>query len=182
MLTYITTMPLELSDMSLEEVLRSYSLVKGHRTWCEREIENLLQLLHAQYSSTSETRSNDRLEKLEKYTHRLMDVADYLASIKYAKARDHKEEVDEFMEALEKCSSDVFTVLHERHAAAGAVAAPPQPAVVLPSSKASLSELKPDMLRHDSSTSVFRTWKKQFKAYYDTSQFHTLPVPSTRLI
>ena len=40
-----------------------------------------------------------------------MDIADYLASIKYAKARDHKEEVDKFMDTLDMCSSDdVFTV------------------------------------------------------------------------
>ena len=96
-----------------------------------------------------------------------MDIADYLASIKYAKARDHKEEVDEFMDTLDKCSSDVFTVLHERHATADAAAAPPQPAVLCPSSKPSSSELKPDKLRHNFLTSVFRTWKKQFKAYYD---------------
>ena len=37
-----------------EEVLRSYSSVKGHRTRVEREITNLLELLHTQYSSTSE--------------------------------------------------------------------------------------------------------------------------------
>ena len=75
-------MPLELSDISLEEVLHSYSSIKGHRTRCEHEITNLLQLLTAQYSSTYETRINDRLEKLEQYTHRLMDIAHYLFSIK----------------------------------------------------------------------------------------------------
>ena len=174
-LTYLVTMNLELADMSLEEVLRSYSLIKGHRSQHEREIANLLQLLTVQYSSTSETRINDRLEKIEKYTNRLMDMADYLDSIKYTKARDHKEEVDEFTDTLDKCSADAFSVLHNRYANAGAAAAPPQPAVARPSSKPSSSELRPEKLRHDSSTSVFRTWKKQFKAYYDATQLHTLP-------
>ena len=121
---------MKLADMTLEEVLCSYSSIKGHRTRCEREIVNLLELLNAEYSSTQETRINDRLEKLEKHSHKLLDIADYLASIKYAKVRDHKEEVDEFMDTLDKCSSKVFTVLHQRHAAAGAAAAPPQLAVV----------------------------------------------------
>ena len=60
---------MEFSDMTMEEVLRSYSFVKGHRTRCEREIANLLELLQAQYSATSELRLNDRLKKLEKHSH-----------------------------------------------------------------------------------------------------------------
>ena len=59
-------MPIELSEMTLEAVLRTVSSVKGHRTRCEKEIDNLLGLLGVQYSSTSEERINDRLEKLER--------------------------------------------------------------------------------------------------------------------
>ena len=80
-------MPLELSELTLEEALRrSYSSIKGHRTRVEKEIGNLLQLLSATYSVTSEEKSNDRLEKLQSYTHRLSDIAEYLVSLKYAKA------------------------------------------------------------------------------------------------
>ena len=68
------------------------SSVKGHRTRVEREIGNLLHLLKDQYSATSEDRINDRLEKLEKHTHRLSDIAEYLVSLKYNKARDHRED------------------------------------------------------------------------------------------
>ena len=71
-------MALELSELTLEEALRSYSSVKGHHTRVEREIGNLLRLLKDQYSATSEERLNDRLEKLEKHTHRLSDIAEYL--------------------------------------------------------------------------------------------------------
>ena len=35
------TMPLDNSEMALEEVLQTYSSVKGHRTRCEREIKKL---------------------------------------------------------------------------------------------------------------------------------------------
>ena len=38
-------MPLELSELMLEEALRLYSSVKGHRTRVEKEIGNLLRLL-----------------------------------------------------------------------------------------------------------------------------------------
>ena len=86
---------MELSEMTLEEVLRSYSSVKGHRTRCEKEINNLLGLLGAQYSSTSEERINNRLEKLERHTLRLSDIKDYLVHLKYARAIDHEEEVQE---------------------------------------------------------------------------------------
>ena len=42
---------------------------------------------------------------------RLSDITDYLNSIKYTKARDHQEEVADFMEVLDKCSTDVFAIL-----------------------------------------------------------------------
>ena len=118
---------------------------------------------------------NDQLEKLEKHSLRLLDITEYLISVKYPKAKNHKEEVAEFMETLDKCSSEVFTVLYERHAVAGAAVAPiaTAAAAARPSSKPSF--LKPDKLCHDSSTSVFRTWKKQFKAYFDASGLHNLP-------
>ena len=91
-------MLLDFSEMTLEEVLRSYSSVKGHRTRCKKEIVNLLALLNTQYLSTSESRVNDRLERLEKHTHKLSDITNYLITLKYAKARDHQEEVANIME------------------------------------------------------------------------------------
>ena len=117
-------MPLQLSELTLEEALRSYSSVKGHRTQCKKENGNLLQLLKAQYSSTSEDRINDRLEKLEKHTHQLSYIAEYLVTLKYAKARNHSDEVADFSEIPDKCSEEIFTVLHNRHAAAPAADAP----------------------------------------------------------
>ena len=81
--------------MTTAEILCMYSSVKGHRTRVEYEIASLLELLNAQYSSTLELRLNDRLEKLEKHSHKLLDISEYLISIKYPKARDHSEEVEE---------------------------------------------------------------------------------------
>ena len=164
-------MPLELSEMTLEEALRSYSSVKGHRTRVEREIGNLLRLL-------SETRLNESLEKLQKHTHRLSDIAEYLASLKYAKARDHIEEVEDFKEVLNKCSDEVFKMQHDRHASGDAQpvqAAPPPPPRPL-SAKPPVTELKPEKLTHDASTSTFRTWKKQLKAYFAVWTATGLPV------
>ena len=105
-------MPLELSEMTLEEALRSYSSVKGHRTRVEREIGNLLRLLSATYSAPSETRLNESLEKLQTHTHRLSDIAEYLVSLKYTKARDHRD----FKDVLNRCSDEVFKLQHDRHA------------------------------------------------------------------
>ena len=34
---------------------------------------------------------------------------------------------------------------------------------------------KPEKLTHDASTSTFRTWKKQFRAYFESAQLGTLP-------
>ena len=95
-------MPLDLSELTLEEALRSYSSVKGHRTRVEREIGNLIHLLTTTYSVTSEERLNDRLENLETHTHRLSDIAEYLVSLKYAKARDHRDKVADFKDVLDK--------------------------------------------------------------------------------
>ena len=110
------------------------------------------------------------------HTHKLSDITDYLITLKYAKARDHQEEVADFLEVLDKCSSDIFTVLHNRHAAAQAVANPTQqPAAARPPSMPSTAELKPDKLSHDATIANFRTWKKQFRAYYDAAQLGSLP-------
>ena len=119
-------MPLELSEMTLEEALRSYTSVKGHRTRVEREIGNLLRLLAATYSAPSENRLNESLEKLQTHTHRLSDIAEYLVSLKYAKARDHRDEVEDFKEVLNRCSDEVFKIQHDRHASAARDATPPQ--------------------------------------------------------
>ena len=43
------------------------------------------------------------------------------------------------------------------------------------SSKPPSSELKPEKLTHDASASTFQTWKKQFRAYFDSAQLGTLP-------
>ena len=110
-------MALELSELTLKGALRSYSSVICHHTRVEREIGNLLCLLKDQYSATSEERINDRLEKLEKHTHRLSDIAEYLVSLKYAKARDHREEVAKFKDILDKCTEEVFTIHHQRQVA-----------------------------------------------------------------
>ena len=98
-------------------------------------------------------------------------------TLKYAKARDHREEVADFKEIMDKCSEKIFTVLHNRHAARPAAASPLQAAALPPrsSSKPSSSELKPEKLQHDASTSTFRMWKKQFKAYFESAQLGALP-------
>ena len=91
--------------MSIAEILRTYSSIKGHRTRIEREIQSLLDMLKVQYSAPSEVRVNDRLEKLEKYTHRLSDISDYLITAKYPKAADHVNEVEEFLTTLDRAST-----------------------------------------------------------------------------
>ena len=96
--------------MTLEEVLRAYSSVKGHRSRCEREINSLMEMLKVQYSAPSEVRVNDRLEKLEKHTHKLSNITDYLLTAKYAKAQDHAEEVAEFFATLDEAATAIFRV------------------------------------------------------------------------
>ena len=138
-------MPLDLSELTLEEALRSYSSVKGHRTRVKKEIGNLLRLLATNYSSTSEERVNDRLEKLEKHTHRLSDIAEYHVSLKYAKARDHRDEVADFKEVLDKCL---------KKSSRYSITVTPQLPHLLPPSEPG---------------------KKQFRAYFDSAQLGALP-------
>ena len=155
--------------MTLEEVLRTYNSVKGHRSRCERESNSLIEMLKVQYSAPSEVRVKDRLEKLEKYTHKLSGIMDYLLTAKYTKAQDHAKEVAEFFATLDA----IFRVIHERHAAAreAAIAALPAPAPARASAKPS-AKLKPKELSHDASMATFRTWKKQ---YYDVGNIGSLP-------
>ena len=158
---------MDFSNITLAKILRIYSSVKGHRMRCECEIQSLLEMLKVQYSAPSEVRINDRLEKLEKHTHKLSDITDYLITAKYAKAADHSDEVAEFFTTLDQASTQVFQVIHKHHAAAPqAVAVAATPATARTSKPS--AELKPKELLHDASMATFRTWKKQFRAYYDT--------------
>ena len=67
--------------------------------------------------------------------------------------------------------------MHQRQVAHPAAAVPFQAAAQppRPSVKPSSSELKPEKLTHDDSASTFHTWKKQFRAYYDSAQLGALP-------
>ena len=129
-----------------------------------------------QYSAPSEVRVNDRLEKLEKHTHNLSDITDYLLTAKYTKAQDHAEEVAEFFATLDEAATAIFRVIHESHAAAPktAIAAVPAPAPARASVKPS-AELKMKELSHDASMATFHTWKKQFRACYDAGNIGSLP-------
>ena len=153
-------MPLDYLEMTLEEVLRTYSSVKGHRTHCEREIQNLLTLLKVQCSSTLETR-----------------ITDFLLTAKYTKAKVHQDEVAEFLAVLDECANKIFTIFNNRHAAAPAavIAAQAAPAPAQAPAKPLSAELKPDKLSHEASMASFRTWKKQFRAYYDSGHIGSLP-------
>ena len=150
--------------------------LEGHCTRCKRDINSFIEMLKVQYSAPSEVRVNDRLEKLEKHTHKLSDRTDYLLTAKYAKAKDHAEEVAEFFATLDKCATAIFRIIHERYAAApqAAIAALPAPAPARNFAKP-LAELKPKELSHDTSMVTFRTWKKQFRAYYDAGIIGSLP-------
>ena len=119
---------------------------------------------------------NDRLERLEKHTHKLSEITDYLLTAKYTKAKDHQDEVAEFFAVLDECATAIFGVIHERHAAApqAAIAALPAPAPARSPAKPS-AELKPEKLSHDATMASFWTWKKQFCAYYDAGHIGSLP-------
>ena len=95
---------------------------------------------------------------------------------KYAKAKDHAEEVAEFFATLDECATAIFHVIHKRHAAApqAALAALPAPAPIWTTAKPS-AELKPEKLSHDATMATFRTCKKQFRAYYDAGSIGSLP-------
>ena len=104
-------------------------------------------MLKVQYSTPSEVRVNDRLEKLEKYTHRLSDISDYLITAKYPKAADHVNEVEEFLNTLDRASTQIFKVIHDRHAAAPQAEVPAPPAPVHRTTKPSD---RPGVYRHHS--------------------------------
>ena len=84
--------------------------------------------------------------------------------LKYTKAKDHDHEVQEFLEVLDRCSSDVLEILHNRHAAAQVNA--PQvvnQAAPGPAPKAPTSELKPEKLANNASMATYRNWGNNFE-------------------
>ena len=71
-----------------------------------------MDLLKVQYSAPSEVHINNRLERLEKHTHKLSDITDYSMTAKYTKAKNHEDEVAEFSATLDECATAIFRVIH----------------------------------------------------------------------
>ena len=123
---------------------------------------------------TSEERLNDRLEKLGKHTHRISDISKYLVTLKYGKARDHSDEVKDFKEVLESVprksspfSMTVMLLLQQL-----------QPLFKLPLFLVLLLNLPlPSSSLKSSLTTLLPllSWKKQFRAYFDSAQLGALP-------
>ena len=155
---------MDYSKMTLKEVLRTYSSVKGHRTRCERKIQSLIALLKVQYSAWDMHQwpvgMSRKTHTQTQWYHRLFIDG------QYTRAKDHKDKVTEFFAVLEAIATEIFTVIHERHAAilqaAIVVQAVPAPARSPPKPSA---ELKPEKLSNEATMASFWTWKKQFRAY-----------------
>ena len=158
--------------IDLAGALRSYA---GHKGWCTKNLNKAsecMKLVEKQYARETERSLESFLQKAEEQVAFMSQYTDWLEQAKYAKVADHKAEVADFDLRVQQLYI-AFLEWRNKRAAEAAGQAPQQQAgaqgnATTPSVKP-VSDLKPQQLQAEASTSDLRQWKRQFEAYYSAS-------------
>ena len=170
------TMPMELSEMTLEEVLRSYSSIKGHRTRCKKKLP---------ISSVCWIPNIPLLRKIvlmtawKNWKDRHWDYPTLLTII-WVWSTIRPKTMKKRSLSLWKCLTVVLWICLQSFTIATLplkLSLPPAQlaAPVRPTPKPLTAEFKPNNLAHDATMANYHTWMKQFRAYFDAGHLNTLP-------
>lgn len=154
---------LDLTGKTVEQVLRSYT---GHKSWVTRCVNKCLKLETMITNNFTRAASEKFLEDLKQAEQQLAfmsQIADYLTARNHATADAHRREVAEQETTVADLWATIYQALSDN---AGNAQAAPAPAgnAVKP-----VSDLKPQVLAHDSDAATFSIWKRQFRAYFSAS-------------
>jgi len=155
---------IDFEDVDMPGALRIYN---GHRmnfVLFFNRADALHTSLEAAYTAALSTEIEKVLEKAEVQLAKCNQVASYLTQRNHARSAALTAEVDTSKTELQALWTAHYTRTQVRAAGQQAAAAAPAPARVRP-----IEGLKPQKLSHDASTGDFTLWKRQFRAYYTTS-------------
>jgi len=139
---------LDLSEIDLEGALRKYAAHKGWLTRATKKLASLLEVLTTSYSWELANELKNELDRAENQLSYMAQVTDF------NKIRGDKNKRD----------AEVLAAGNRQGQA-------PVQGVKL------MSDLKPDQLQVDASTTDYKQWKRQFSAYFSASNLDGARVP-----
>ena len=157
---------LDITDVDVNQALRSYT---AHKQWVTRNLWTSVQLLGLLKDNFAASTIENLQVRLTRCTHQvtyLSQYSDVLVQEKFAKAKDHVDEVNEHRELMAKHWTDYHVIANtaKKENPAQAAAHP------CPTSAPKIAnDLKPEALQADASASDLRQWKRQFQAFYSAS-------------
>jgi hypothetical protein len=168
---------LDLSDIDLESALRKYAAHKGWLTRATKKLKSLLEVLTASYSWELASELKEELDRAETQLSYMAQVTDWLEQTEYEHVENYKKEVTKEEKFVDKCYTDFNKVRGDRNQRDAQqlqnIERIPAPAhgVKL------MSDLKPEQLQPDASTTDYRQWKRQFSAYFSASNLEGARIP-----
>jgi len=156
---------LDLTDVEVDKALRKYS---AHKQWLRTfltKATNINDLLDGVRSRQSEQELSETLDKCETQLNYLCQISHYLTQCKFEREKEHAEET----ETLEKSVNTLRRKVNGRRIALDSnqmtFPVPPTPSSTI----RPVTDLKPQQLALTVQASEFRTWQRQFRAYYSAS-------------
>lgn len=164
-----------MDDIDLEGALRKYAAHKGWYTRASKKVTSLLGVLTKSYSWEIANEVKQQLELAERQISYMSQVTDWLEQEEYATVADHRTEVANEEATVEKQFDNFNNIRAARDAPGAAQVAALQPPNPPERGIKLVSDLKPDKLQPDASTTDYRQWKRQFTAYFSASHLDHAP-------
>ena len=166
----------DFTNKTLANVTVSYGNYKGKLGRVDRKINAQLTLLHNSFSHVTSKHVAKDLEKAERFLDIMSSIADWMVAQKSEHAKDHADEVTQFIGAFELLQKNYMQLLHSASEGGDVTLDSDDETVPKSSCAKPISELKPKELAYDASASAVRDWKSRFIAYHTASNMRTLPL------
>ena len=169
---------LDLSEIDLEGALRKYAAHKGWLTRATKKLASLLEVLTTSYSWELANELKNELDRAENQLSYMAQVTDWLEQQEYEHVANYVTEVDKEEKFVEKCYTDFNKIRGDKNKRDAEVLAAGNRQGQAPVQGVKLmSDLKPDQLQVDASTTDYKQWKRQFSAYFSASNLDGARVP-----
>jgi len=168
---------LDLSEIDLEGALRKYAAHKGWLTRATKKLASLLEVLTTSYSWELANELKHELDRAENQLSYMAQVTDWLEQQEYEHVANYVTEVDKEEKFVEKCYTDFNKIHGDKNKRDAEVLVGNRQGQAPVQGVKLMSDLKPDQLQVDASTTDYKQWKRQFSAYFSASNLDGARVP-----
>jgi hypothetical protein len=168
---------LDLSEIDLEGALRKYAAHKGWLHRATKKLKSLLEVLAASYSWELANELKNELDRAETQLSYMAQVTDWLEQQEYEHVANYTVEVGKEEKFVDKCYTDFNKIRGDKNKRDAEVLQGNRQAQAPVHGVKLMSDLKPEQLQVDSSTTDYKQWKRQFSAYFSASNLDGARVP-----